>query len=88
MRSRLASQVRFVAGHMASSPLFDSSTGIKRDVYFDGVFKGDKLVEVTSAEVAKFSKNAYPQLVMVSGGELNLASHYIASEKDTYVNAA
>jgi hypothetical protein len=86
--ARLASQVRFVAGHLASSPMFDSSTGLKRDVYFGGVFKEDKLVEVTSAEVATFSKTAYPQLVMVSGGELNLASHYVAADKDIYVNAA
>ncbi|GEM_PF-1433748 len=86
--SRLASQVRFVAGHMASSPLFDSSTGLKRDVYFGGVFKEDKLVEVTSAEVATFSKTAYPQMVMVSGGELNLASHYVACDTKNYITAA
>ncbi|MDG1279488.1 MAG: hypothetical protein P8O16_19610 [Algoriphagus sp.] len=84
----LASRVRFVAGHMASSPMFDSSTGLKRAVYFDGVFKEDKLVEVTSAEVATFSKTGYPQLVMVSGGELNLASHYVACDTKTYIEAA
>ncbi len=85
---RIASQVRFVAGHMASAPLFDSSTGLKRDVYFGGVFATDKLVEVTSAEVATFSKTEYPQLVMVSGGELNLASHYVGCDKDAYIKAA
>lgn len=86
--ARLASQVRFVAGHMASSPLFTSSTGLKRDVYFGGVFKENKLVEVTSAEVVTFSKTAYPQLVMVSGGELNLASHYVSCDKNNYMTAA
>jgi hypothetical protein len=84
----LASQVRFVAGHLVSSPAFDSSTGLKRDVYFGGVFKEDKLVEVTSAEVASFSKTAYPQLVMVSGGEVNLASHYVEADHNLYINAA
>ena len=84
----LASQVRFVAGHMASSPMFDSSTGLKRDVYFGGVFKEDKLVEVTSAEVATFTKTAYPQLVMVSGGELNLASHYVSCDQKNYIESA
>lgn len=84
----LYSKVRFVAGHMASSPLFDSSTGLKRDVYFGGIFAEDKLVEVTSAEVATFSKTAYPQLVMVSGGELNLASHYVACDQDKFIATA
>jgi hypothetical protein len=84
----LASQVRFVAGHMASSPLFDSSTGLKRDVYFSEIFEDTKLVEVTSAEVATFSKTAYPQLVMVSGGELNLASHYVSCDKQNYIESA
>ncbi|RAI90004.1 hypothetical protein [Algoriphagus yeomjeoni] len=86
--ARLASQVRFVAGHLISSPAFDSSTGLKRDVYFEDIFAETKLVEVTSAEVATFSKTAYPQLVMVSGGELNLASHYVACNKDNYVKSA
>jgi len=27
-------------------------------------------------------------LVMVSGGELNLASHYVAADKAVYINAA
>ncbi|WP_296699301.1 hypothetical protein [Algoriphagus sp.] len=87
-QGRLASQVRFVAGHMASSPLFDSTTGIKRDVYFEGIFSDTKLVEVTSAEVATFSKTEYPQLVMVSGGEMNLASHYVACDRDKYIDSA
>lgn len=86
--SRLVSQVRFVAGHLVSSPAFDSSTGLKRDVAFDGVFAEDKLVEMTSAEVANFSKNAYPQLVMVSGDELTLASHYVSCDKNNYMTAA
>ena len=84
----LTSRVRFVAGHMASSALFDSSTALKRDVYFGEIFAEDKLVEVTSAEVATFSKTAYPQLVMVSGGEMNLASHYVACDHAKYVGAA
>lgn len=87
-QGRLASQVRFVAGHMASSPMFDSSTGLKRDVYFEGIFAEDKLVEVSSAEVATSSKTAYPQLVMVSGGELNLASHYVSCDNQNYVESA
>lgn len=86
--SRLTSQIRFLAGHLVSSPAFDSSTGLKRDVAFDGVFKEDKLVEMTTAEVANFSKNAYPQLVMVSGDELTLASHYVSCDKNNYLTAA
>ena len=87
-QSLLASKVRFVAGHMASSPLFDSSTSLKRDVYFGEIFAEDKLVEVTSAEVATFSKTAYPQLVMVSGGEMTLASHYVACDHAKYIESA
>lgn len=87
-QERLTSQVRFVAGHMASSPLFASSTALKKDVYFGGIFAEDKLVEVTSAEVATFSKTAYPQLVMVSGGEMTLASHYVACDHDKYIESA
>ncbi|MEP0710523.1 MAG: hypothetical protein ABJC55_01230, partial [Algoriphagus sp.] len=86
--SQLQSRVRFVAGYMASSPLFDSSTGLKRDVYFGEIFETDKLVEVTSAEVASFTKTDYPQLVMVSGGEMTLASHYVSCDHDKYVSAA
>ena len=44
--------IRFVAGHMASSRLFDFSTELKRDVYLRGIFTEKKLAEVTSAEVA------------------------------------
>ncbi len=87
-QERLASQVRFVAGHMASSPLFDSSTALKKDVYFAGIFAEDKLVEVTSAEVATFSKTEYPQLVMVSGGEMNLSSHYVTCDHEKYIGSA
>lgn len=82
------SRVRFVAGHMVSSPLFDSSTGLKKDVIFSGVFKDTKLSEVTTAEAATFSKTSYPQLVMVSGGEMTLASHFVACDHDEYVAAA
>jgi len=65
--SRLASKVHFIAGHTASSPLFDSSKGLKRDVYFGGIFANTKLREITSTEVATFRKSEYPQLVMISG---------------------
>lgn len=87
-QENIFSRVRFLAGHMASSPLFDSSTSLKRDVHFEEIFAETKLVEVSSAEVATFSKTAYPQLVMVSGGEMTLASHYVACDHDKYITAA
>lgn len=81
------SKVRFIAGDMINNPVFDSTTGLKKDVYFEGAFSTDKIVETTTASVDRFSKGAYPQLVMVSGDQLNLASHYAEANPDKFLSA-
>lgn len=84
----LTTKVRFFSGHMASSPLFDSSTELKKDVYFADIFKESKIKEVTSAEATTAYKTGYSQLVMVSGGETTIASHFADADHDKYVKNA
>lgn len=84
----LNTRIRFISGHMASSPLFDSTTELKKDVYFDGVFKESKIKEVTSAEATTAFKTGYTQLVMVSGGETTIASHFADADREKYIGSA
>jgi hypothetical protein len=81
-------RVRFISGHMASAPLFDSTTELKKDVSFEGVFKESKIKESTRAEVVTAEKTGYAQLVMVSGGETTVASHFADADHDKYVKSA
>jgi len=81
------SRVRFIAGDKINNPTFDASTGLKRDVNFEDVFEDRKIKEVTTAQVDNFSKNAYPTLVMVSGDELTLASHFAKCDSDNFIAA-
>jgi hypothetical protein len=78
------SRVRFIAGHVINNPNFDATIALKRDAYFEDVFPTGKIVETTSASVDRFSKGAYPQLVMVSGDQLNLASHYAEANPEIF----
>jgi hypothetical protein len=43
---------------------------------------------VTNAQVEMFEKTAYSTLVMVSGDEKTVASHYADCNRENYVNAA
>ncbi|MFC3879175.1 hypothetical protein ACFOSV_03260 [Algoriphagus namhaensis] len=82
-----SSRVRIIAGDKINNPTFDASTGLKKDVYFEDVFEDRKIKEVTTAQVDNFSKGAYPTLVMVSGDELTLASHYANCDPAKYLGA-
>ncbi|WP_111670774.1 hypothetical protein [Algoriphagus litoralis] len=84
----IASRVRIISGHMMSAPLFDSTTELKKDVYFDGVFKESKIKEVTTAEATTAYKTGYTQLVMVSGGETTIASHFADADREKYIGSA
>ncbi|UZD20967.1 hypothetical protein PBT90_15440 [Algoriphagus halophytocola] len=84
-QERFYSRVRILAGHFASAPVFDASVGLKKNVDFEGVFAETKVQETTAAQVDYFSKSSYPQLVMVSGDEINLASHYAACDPAKYM---
>lgn len=84
----LTTRVRFISGHMASSPLFDSTTELKKDVYFADIFKESKIKEVTSAEATTAFKTGYSQLVMVSGGETTIASHFVDADREKYLRNA
>jgi hypothetical protein len=85
----LSSQVRFVSGgDFANNPFFDAKVELKRSVGFGDVFKDNKIKEVTTAEVDVFEKTAYSQLIMRSGDEKSVASHYAECDRDKYVNAA
>ena len=87
--SMLESQVRFLSGNdIGGSPFFDSNVTLKKAVYFEGVFKDKKIKEVTNAQVEMFEKTAYSTLVMVSGDEKTVASHYADCNRENYVNAA
>ena len=84
----LNTKVRFISGHMASAPLFDSTTELKKDVYFGDVFQESKIKEVTSAEATTAFKTEYSQLLMVSGGETTIASHFAAANHEKYLKSA
>ncbi|TDQ17221.1 hypothetical protein DFQ04_1873 [Algoriphagus boseongensis] len=87
--SRIPSQVRFVSGlDIGSNPLFDAKVEPKKAVYAEGVFKDTKIKEVTQAQTDMFSKTGYSQLVMVSGDQKKVASHFADCDHDAYVNFA
>lgn len=87
--SMMESQVRFLSGNdIGGSPFFDSNVTLKKAVYFEDVFKDKKIKEVTNAQVEMFEKTAYSTLVMVSGDQKTLASHYAECNRDNYVKAA
>lgn len=81
------SKVRFFAGDKINNPTLDMTLQLKKDAYFEGVFAENKIKEVTTAQVDNFTKNAYPTLVMVSGDELTLASHYANCDPEKYLDA-
>lgn len=81
-------RVRFISGHMASSPIFISTIELKKDVYFEGVFKESKIKESTRAEVVTAEKTGYAQLIMVSGGETTVASHFADADREKYMKSA
>lgn len=82
------SKVRFFAGDKVNNPTFDMTLQLKKDAYFEGVFAENKIKEVTKAQVDNFSKGAYPTLVMVSGDELTLASHYATCDPQIFIASA
>jgi hypothetical protein len=84
----LNTRIRIISGHMMSAPLFDSTTELKKDVSFDGVFKESKIKEVTTAEATTAYKTGYTQLVMVSGGETTIASHFADADREKYIGSA
>ena len=82
-------QVRFVSGlDIGNNPLFNAKVELKKAVSFDGVFKDKKIKEVTQAQSEMFSKTGYTQLVMTSGDQKTVASHFAECDHDAYVNAA
>ena len=85
----LLSQVRFVSGlDIGNNPLFHAKVEPKKAFSFEGVFKDKKIVETTQAQSDMFSKTGYTQLVMTSGDQKTVASHYAECDHDAYVNAA
>ncbi|HKL39118.1 MAG TPA: hypothetical protein VJ894_00475, partial [Cryomorphaceae bacterium] len=87
--SMIESQVRFLSGNdIGNNPFFDAKVGLKKAVYFADVFKDTKLKEVTNAQSEMFQKSAYSTLVMVSGDQKTVASHYAECNRDNYINAA
>lgn len=85
----LLSQVRFVSGlDIGSNPLFHAKVEPKKAVSFEGVFADKKIKEVTQAQSEMFSKTGYTQLVMTSGDQKKVASHFADCDHDAYVSAA
>jgi hypothetical protein len=85
----LSSQIRFVSGgDFANNPFFDAKVELKRAVGFDGVFKDKKIKEVTSAQIDVLEKTSYNRLIMVSGDEKTVASHFAECDQEAYVTAA
>ncbi|MDF2156459.1 hypothetical protein [Algoriphagus sp. CAU 1675] len=85
----LLSQVSFMSGlDIGNSPLFHAKVAPKKAVSFEGVFKDKKIRETTAAQSDMFSKTGYTQLVMTSGDQKTVASHFAECDHDAYVNAA
>ncbi|TFV96005.1 hypothetical protein E4S40_07200 [Algoriphagus kandeliae] len=87
--SVIPTQVRFVSGlDIGSSPLFNAKVEPKKAVFAEGVFKDKKIKEVTQAQTDMFSKTSYTQLVMTSGDQATVASHFADCDRDAYVQFA
>lgn len=85
----LLSQVSFMSGlDIGNNPLFHAKVEPKKSVSFEGVFKDKKIKETTQAQTDMFSKTGYSQLVMTSGDQVTVASHFAECNHDAYVNAA
>lgn len=85
----LLSQVSFMSGlDIGNNPLFHAKAEPKKAVSFEGVFKDKKIKETTQAQTDMFSKTGYTQLVMTSGNQVTVASHFADCNHDAYVNAA
>lgn len=85
----LLSQVSFMSGlDIGNNPLFHAKVEPKKAVSFEGVFKDKKIRETTSAQSDMFSKAGYSQLVMTSGEQRTVASHFAECNKEAYINAA
>jgi uncharacterized Fe-S center protein len=61
---------------------------LKKAVYFEDVFEDKKIKEVTQAQSDMFSKTGYTQLVMVSGDQKTVASHFAECDTERYVSSA
>lgn len=84
--SPIPTQVRFISGlDIGSNPLFHAKVEPKKAVYAEGVFKDKKIKEVTQAQSDLFSKTGYTQLVMTSGDQQTVASHFADCDHDAYV---
>ena len=85
----LLSQVSFMSGlDIGNNPLFHAKAEPKKAVSFEGVFKDKKIKETTAAQSDMFSKTGYTQLVMTSGNQVTVASHFAECDHDAYVKAA
>ncbi|WP_111669109.1 hypothetical protein [Algoriphagus litoralis] len=85
----LLTQVSFMSGlDIGNNPLFHAKVEPKKAVSFEGVFKDKKIKETTQAQTEMFSKTGYTQLVMTSGDQRTVASHFAECNRDLYVNAA
>lgn len=85
----LLSQVSFMSGlDIGNNPLFHAKVEPKKAVSFEGVFKDKKIKETTQAQTDMFSKTGYSQLVMTSGEQVTVASHFAECNRDAYVRAA
>lgn len=85
----LLSQVSFKSGlDIGNNPLFHAKVEPKKDISFEGVFKDKKIKETTAAQSDMFSKTGYTQLVMTSGNQVTVASHFAECDHDAYVRAA
>lgn len=85
----LLSQVSFMSGlDIGNNPLFHAKVEPKKAVSFEGVFKDKKIKETTQAQTEMFSKTGYSQLVMTSGEQRTVASHFADCNREAYVNSA
>lgn len=85
----ISSQVRFLSGNdIGNNPFFDAKVELKKAVYFEDVFEDKKIKEVTQAQSDMFSKTSYTQLVMVSGDQSTVASHFAECDSERYVSSA
>ncbi|MBN7809988.1 hypothetical protein J0A68_03410 [Algoriphagus sp. H41] len=85
----IPTRVQFISGlDIGGSPLFHAKAEPKKAVSFEGVFKDKKLRETTAAQSDMFSKTGYTQLVMTSGDQVTVASHFAECDHDAYVSAA
>lgn len=73
---------------IGNNPLFHAKVEPKKAVSFEGVFKDKKIKETTQAQTEMFSKTGYSQLVMTSGEQRTVASHFADCNREAYVNAA